>query len=258
VDAARSEPRGPQLKAPNADQVRLLDVQAVDTRLAQIAHRRRTLPLIAELADLEERAAQLRDKLVGAQTLAGDLQRELTKAEADVELVRQRAARDQARLTAGQGGHKELESLQHEIATLQRRQSDLEDAELEVMERLEAATAEVERLSTEQASLQAQVDQVAAARQAQEADLDAERERLVQQRSGLVEGLDQPLVTLYEKVREASGGIGAAMLRARRCEGCRLELNPQDLQRIRAADADEVVRCEECRRILVRTGESGL
>ena len=240
------------------DQWRLLDVQAVDTRLGQIAHRRRTLPQIAELAALEGRATQLRDQVVGAQTLAGDLQRELSKAEADVELVRQRAARDQARLEAGQGGHKELGSLQHEIATLQRRQSDLEDAELEVMERLEAATAELERLSTEQASLQAQVDDVTTARRTQEEELDAERERLVQQRTGLVAGLDAPLLALYEKVREATGGIGAAMLRARRCEGCRLELNPQDIQRIRAAAPDEVVRCEECRRILVRTGESGL
>jgi predicted nucleic acid-binding Zn-ribbon protein len=240
------------------DQWRLLDVQAVDTRLDQIAHRRRTLPQIAELAALEGRATQLRDQVVGAQTLAGDLQRELTKAEADVELVRQRAARDQARLEAGQGGHKELGSLQHEIATLQRRQSDLEDAELEVMERLEAATAELERLSTEQASLQAQVDDVAAARRVQDEELDAECERLVRQRAGLVAGLDAPLLALYEKVREATGGIGAAMLRARRCEGCRLELNPQDIQRIRAAAPDEVVRCEECRRILVRTGESGL
>ena len=258
MDAARPEPRGPQLKAPNPDQVRLLEVQAVDTRLDQIAHRRRTLPQIAELADLQGQATSLRDRLVGAQTLAGDVQRELTKAEADVELVRARAARDQARLTAGQGGHKELESLQHEIATLQRRQSDLEDAELEVMERLETATADVERLTAEQASLQAKVDDVTAARQAEEADLDAERDRLVQQRSGLVTGIDQPLLALYEKIREASGGIGAALLRSRRCEGCRLELNPQDLQRIRAAAADEVVRCEECRRILVRTGESGL
>jgi predicted nucleic acid-binding Zn-ribbon protein len=258
VDAARPEPRGPELIAPKDNQLRLLDVQGVDTRLDQISHRRRTLPQIAELAALQSRAGRLRDELVGAQTLAGDLQRELSKAEADVELVRQRAARDQARLQGGQGGHKELGSLQHEIATLQRRQSELEDAELEVMERLETASAEVDRLTGEQAELQAQLDEVTAARQAQEADLDAERDRLVQQRTGLVAGLDERLLALYEKVREAGGGIGAAMLRARRCEGCRLELNPQDLQRIRAAAEDEVVRCEECGRILVRTAESGL
>ena len=73
----------------------------------------------------------------------------------------------------------------------------------------------------------------------------------------MVLGLDAALLALYEKIRESSGA-GAAMLRARRCEGCRLELNPQELQRIRSAADDEVVRCEECRRILVRTGESGL
>jgi predicted nucleic acid-binding Zn-ribbon protein len=258
VDAARPEPRGPELIAPKEDQWRLLDVQAVDTRLDQIAHRRRTLPQIAELTALESRATALRDELVGAQTLAGDIQRELAKAEADVELVRQRASRDQARLEGGQGGHKELGSLQHEIATLQRRQSELEDAELEVMERLETATAEVDRLSAEQSALQARLDEVSAARQAQEADLDAEREQLVQQRGAKVADVGQPLLALYEKVREGGGGIGAAMLRARRCEGCRLELNPQDLQRIRAAAEDEVVRCEECGRILVRTAESGL
>jgi predicted nucleic acid-binding Zn-ribbon protein len=199
----------------------------------------------------------LRDELVAAQTEASDIQRELTKAEADVEQVRQRAARDQARLEAGQGGHKELESLQHELATLGRRQSELEDAELEVMERLETVTSTVQRLEAERDTLQGDVDAVAARRDAALADLSAERDKLVRDRVGMVAGLDAALIALYEKVRESTG-TGAAMLRARRCEGCRLELNPQELQRIRAAEPDEVVRCEECRRILVRTGESGL
>jgi predicted nucleic acid-binding Zn-ribbon protein len=258
LDDGRPEPRGHLLIAPTADQWRLLDVQGVDTRLDQIAHRRRTLPEIAELAALGERANALRDELVRAQTHAGDVQRELAKAEADVELVRQRASRDRSRLESGQGGHKELESLQHEIATLQRRQSTLEDTELEVMERLETLTAEVDRLTAERDSLQGQVDEVTARRDAVDGELERERQQLVGSRTGMVAGLDPGLLALYEKVRESSGGIGAAILRARRCEGCRLELNGQDLQRIRGAAADEVVRCEECRRILVRTGESGL
>jgi uncharacterized protein len=244
--------------APTTDQWRLLDVQAVDTRLDQITHRERTLPEHAEVAELEQRAAAVHDELVGAQTRASDVQRELTKAEADVEQVRQRAARDQSRLQAGQGGHKELESLQHEIATLARRQSDLEDTELEVMERLEAITADVERLTAERDSLQGRIDDAAARRDAALATLGDERDRLTRERVGMVAGLDAALLALYERIREQSGGAGAAMLRARRCEGCRLELNPQELQRIRAAADDEVVRCDDCRRILVRTGESGL
>lgn len=240
------------------DQWRLLDVQAVDTRLTQIAHRERTLPEHATIAELGRRAGQLRDELVGAQTLASDTRRQLVKAEADVEQVRQRAARDQARLNSGQGGHKELESLQHELGTLARRQSELEDTELEVMERLEQASAEVDRLMAELAGLQGQTDEAAAARDAALSTLADERQSLARDRSGMVAGLDAALLALYEKVRDNSGGSGAAMLRARRCEGCRLELNPQELQRIRATEPDEVVRCEECRRILVRTGESGL
>jgi predicted nucleic acid-binding Zn-ribbon protein len=257
LDVPRPEPRGPPLIAPTTDQWRLLDVQALDTRLAQIAHRRRTLPELAEISELEARAGALRDELVAAQTRVSDVQRELTKAEADVELVRQRASRDQARLEAG-GGHKELESLQHEIATLARRQSELEDAELEVMERMEEVTAEVARLTAEQSDLQERLDAVVARRDAAWTELDDEATRVTSERSGAVAGIDQPLLTLYEKIRESTGGVGAALLRARRCEGCRLELNPQDLQRIRAAAADEVVRGEECRRNLVRTGESGL
>ncbi|GAB3598130.1 C4-type zinc ribbon domain-containing protein [Angustibacter peucedani] len=194
---------------------------------------------------------------MGAETQAGDTQREVTKAEADVEQVRQRAARDQARLEAGQGGHKELESLQHELVTLQRRQSDLEDVELEVMERLEALTADVERLTAERDALAEQVGAVTTRRDRALEALADERLKLQRDRVGMVAGLDAPLLALYEKIRESSG-TGAAMLRARRCEGCHMELNPQDLQRIRAAADDEVVRCEDCRRILVRTGESGL
>lgn len=239
------------------DQWRLLDISAVDTRLAQVAHRRRTLPEIAELTALEQRSGALRDELVAVQTQASDVARELAKAEADVELVRQRSSRDQARLAAGQGGHKELEALQHEVATLARRQSALEDVELEVMERLEVLTAGVDRLTAEREGLQAQLDDVTARRDAALTALDDEALALDRQRVGMVAGLDAALLALYEKIR-ATGITAAALLRQRRCEGCRMELTAQDLQRIRAASDDEVVRCDECGGILVRTGESGL
>ena len=257
MDPARPKPREHPLIAATTDQWRLLDVQALDTRLSQIAHRRRTLPEHAELAALQQRAAALRDELVGAQTVASDIARELAKAEADVELVRQRSARDQARLQSGTGGHKELESLQHEVATLARRQSVLEDIELEIMERHEEVSAAVERLSAESAGLQGEIDAMTGRRDAAIAALDAEAESLARERVGLVAGMDPKLLALYEKIR-AGGGVAAAKLWQRRCEGCRMELNPQDLQRIRAAADDDVVRCEECGGILVRTGESGL
>lgn len=238
--------------APAADQRRLLEVQALDTRLAQLAHRRRTLPEHAELEDLEKRRSVVRDQLVAAETIASDVARELTKADQDVEQVRQRAARNQARLDAGQGSAKDLQALQHELASLARRQGDLEDVELELMERAEQAQAAVSALRSERDELEARHAELVQRRDAAVAELDAEAQRIRGDRDGAAHGLDAGLLALYEKVREQQGGVGAAPLRARRCEGCHMELNPTDLQRIRQAPADEVVRCEECRRILVR------
>lgn len=239
------------------DQWRLLDVAALDTRLAQIAHRRSSLPEDAALAALEMRARTLRDELVGAQTAAGDVARELAKAEADVELVRTRATRDRARLEAGQGSHKDMESLQRELDGLVRRQSVLEDVELEVMERHEGLTTVAERLAGERDGLQGEVDALTGRRDAAVQALQSEAEQLAGQRTGMVAGLDAALLAVYEKNR-AGGGPGAALLRQRRCEGCRMEQTSQDMQRIRGAADDDVVRCEECSGILVRTGESGL
>jgi uncharacterized protein len=240
------------------DQWRLLDVQAHDTRLTQLAHRRRTLPEHAEVDRLESLLKTVADQLVAVRTVASDVTRELAKAEADVELVRQRAARDQGRLDSGLGSAKDLQAIQHELASLAQRKSVLEDAELEVMERLEAAQARVGEVEGERERLTAELAEVIARRDRLVADVEDEADRERQGRANAEAGLPKDLLALYEKVREQAGGIGAARLYQRRCEGCRLELNTTDINRIRAAADDTVIRCEECRRILVRTPDSGL
>jgi len=246
------------LKADPSRQWRLLDLQAIDTRLDQIEHARKSLPEHARLADLETKAEGLDSLLVRARTELGDIQREVAKAEADVQLVRDRAARDQARLDAGTGSAKDLQAIQHELTSLLRRQSELEDVELEVMERAEDAESAVTQLDAERATLTEQLTAAQEARDAALADLEAEAVKVAAPRADIVAGVGDDLVALYEKIRAQSGGLGAAPLRQRRCGGCQLELNNVDMNRIKAAAADELLRCEECRRILVRTAESGL
>jgi predicted nucleic acid-binding Zn-ribbon protein len=236
----------------------LLDLQALDTRLDQIAHRKATLPQLAELRGLAPRTFVLNDDLVRARTALGDVQREVTKADSDVQLVRERSARDQARMDAGQGTAKDMQALQHEVVALARRQSALEDVELEVMERAEGLAADVDRLVAARAELAVRVGELEALRDKASAELDAEVEQIGHNRADVVAGVGDDLVSLYEKIRASSGGIGAAVLRQRRCEGCNLELNAVDINRFTAAAQDEVLRCEECRRILIRTSESGI
>ncbi len=246
------------MRAESARQQRLLDLQAIDTRLDQIAHARAHLPQLAELEDLQGKARLIDDQLVRSRTELDDVQREVRKAEADVQLVRDRAARDQARLESGTGTAKDLQALQHEMTSLARRQTELEDIELEVMERAEAAEHDVAELERGRGELAERISALEADRDEALAALDAEAQEIGGPRPTVSGEVGEDLVTLYEKIRASAGGTGAAALRQRRCGGCQLELNPVDLQRIRSADEDEVIRCEECRRILVRTPESGL
>jgi len=234
-----------------------LDLQTLDTTLGQLEHRQSTLAEHARVAELEAAISATESTLVHARTEHEDVRRELSKADADVQLVRDRAARDRQRLNAGTGNAKDLQGIQHELESLARRQDVLEEAELEVMERAEVAQSRVSATEDELARLVDDAQTVRAARDAATADIAGERGRVAADRDRLVEAVGPDLVALYDKIRARSGS-GAAPLVARRCGGCQLELHTVDLGRIRAAEEDEVLRCEECGRILVRTEESGL
>ncbi|MFI6102667.1 zinc ribbon domain-containing protein [Streptomyces sp. NPDC051310] len=247
------------MNAAPADQIRLLDVQAFDTRLSQLAHKRTSLPEHAEIESLTKDLTQLRDLLVAAQTEESDCAREQTKAEQDVDQVRQRAVRDQQRLDSGAvSSPKDLENLQKEIVSLAKRQGDLEDVVLEVMERRESAQERVAELTERVASVQARVDDATARRDAAQQELDSEAASVTKEREVVAASLPADLLKLYEKIRGQQGGVGAARLYQRRCEGCHIELNITEVNDVRAAAPETVVRCENCRRILVRTSESGL
>ena len=245
------------MKADQDAQRRLLDLQAIDTALAQLAHKRRTLPEHAELDRLAREISGLDDERVRAQVGVDDIDRDIERLERDIEQVRARADRDRARLDVGTGPARELEALQHELGTLSRRQSELEDAELELMEKRETAQAELDEVSTKLISTREVREATEARRDEQLAEVAKDEEFRQSGRAPLVADLPAELITLYERIRESTG-VGAALLRAGRCEGCRLELSGSERARVKGADPDEVIRCEECGRILVRTAESGL
>jgi len=244
------------VKAAPEAQRRLLDLQAVDTALAQLAHRRRSLPELAEIETIAREISALADERARAQVAVDDLDRDISRFEKDIEQVRTRKDRDQARLDAG-GALREIEGLQHEIATLNRRQSELEDAELELMEQRETADAALASVQKRLSDAEERRSAAEERRDAAYAEIEKEQEFKAASRGPLAADLPGDLVTLYDKIRTETG-LGAALVRSGRCGGCRIELYGADLARVKSAPADEVVRCEECRRIMVRTAESGL
>lgn len=246
------------MNADPAAQLRLLDLQAADTAVSQLAHRRANLPEIAALAASAEQTERLRGEALELTTRLDDVAADQRRLENDVDAVQARAKRDDQRLTAGGIPGKELEGLQHEITSLARRQSTLEDELLEIMEQREGIEAELAQIAAKQAAAEADRGELTAKRDASFAEIDAAAAQQSAQRAAVAEELPADLLALYDKVRAASGGVGAAVLRRRRCEGCHLELAGSELNAVRIAAPEAVIRCDNCRRILVRTDESGL
>jgi predicted nucleic acid-binding Zn-ribbon protein len=246
------------VKAAPEAQRRLLDLQAIDTTLAQLAHKKKMLPQQSALNALARDISDLDDERIRALVAVEDIDRDISRLDKDVEQVRARSEKDRTRLEAGSGPARELEALQHELTSLARRQSELEDSELEFMEQRETAETSLGAIVTRLEEARGQRETLEAERDAAVAEIDSELAGQAAARGPILAELPADLVTLYDKIREASGGLGVALLRSGRCGGCRLELSGGELARVRAAAADEVVRCDDCRRIMVRTAESGL
>jgi predicted nucleic acid-binding Zn-ribbon protein len=247
------------IRADKSAQLRLLDLQTVDTTLAQLDHRRQTLPQHAAIIRLQTQGAALASDLVAAETTISDLELEQTKAETDLEPVRERLNRNQVRISNGTvADPKALSSMLEEVSHLKKRISDLEDAELDVMEQLEAAVANRETLRARIDQVEGDLVETVAERDRQLTALDDESGGLRAELAQIAPQIPADLLALYDKIGANHGGVGAAELRQRRCTGCQLEINAADLRAFSAAPEDEVLRCEECGRILIRTSQSGL
>lgn len=245
------------MKADPALQRRLLDLAEIDAELARLAHRRRTLREHDQLIEAEKAVRTAKDKLVEVETAAGDLDRDIRRIERDVEGVRARTERDNQMLGGAGIGAKQATDLQHELETLARRQGVLEDEQLEIMEQREALGVDLEHSRGELEAAEQKLLEITERRDSAIADIDAAEGGRRRAREEALPTLSTDLLTAYEKRREQRG-VGAAPLLQRRCQACRLELDRTAISELRGAPADDVVHCEECGVILVRTKESGL
>ncbi|OZD77047.1 hypothetical protein CH260_07135 [Rhodococcus sp. 05-2256-B2] len=238
-------------------QASLLELAGVDTELSQIAHRRKTLPEQQEVDKLEAERITRKDAAVTVQISMDDLDRDIRKLEGEVDAVRQREARDKKMLESGTVAPKQMTELQHELGSLERRQSILEEELLEVMEQREASERDYEHAGAQLTQIEDEMVDAGRRRDDAVADLDVAEKRSAERRGALISGMPADLLALYEKQR-ALTGRGAALLQARRCGACRIELDRNEIASIANKPADALVRCSECNAILVRTKESGI
>ena len=239
------------MKASPSDQRQILDIQRHDLALTSLAHKLATLPEIASLSAATIKSNNTRDLRIAAETELSDVTRELNRAEADVEQVVTRLQKDEARLNSGTGTPKELESLQHEVVSLNARRAELEEVELEVMLRVDGIKSRIDELKALEETLATEIAELTDRKSVASLALESESAQLRTERAATVTSVDKAIYDLYEKIR-SGGGAGASALLGGQCLGCNLSINSVDLKRMLDSAEDEVIRCEECRCILVR------
>ncbi len=240
------------MKSSVSDQRSILDIQKFDIQTSTLRNKAASLPELAELSSVTIKQNNVRDLRIAAETELSDVKRELSRAEGDVEQIVTRIERDEKRLSSGTGTPKELEQTQHELGTLGARRAELEEVELEIMMRIDGIKDRIAVLSTEENELALIIADLNIRKENALAAIQTELEGIETDRKATTQSVGTEMLALYEKIRESSNGIGAAALAGNQCKGCNLTLNTIELQRIAGLAEDEVVRCEECRCILVR------
>lgn len=236
-----------------ADLAALLAVQDLDTTRDQLRHRLATHPLRADIAAAESERAAIAAGLAEAEAARADLLRQQKRWDDEVATVRARRAEIDGQLYGGSvTSPKELLALQADAQSLQRRQTDLEDHELEVMELVEAATATVDELSGRRDAVDERLEGLRQQLTAATAELEVELERVEADRAAAVAPIDAALVQRYESLRRDLGGIAVARLHGATCEGCHLTLSAVTVDQLKKLPPDAVPLCDECGRMLVR------
>lgn len=239
------------MKADVFQQNSLLQLAELDAEVSRAEHRTKNLPEQKAVEEAQASHREAGDRVAALQLALADIDAQVAKLESEIDGVRQREDRDRALMAGGSVDPKQLNDLQHELETLERRQSSLEDAQLELMEKREELSADQDR---ELAGLEDLQKALADAQRLRD-DARAELTQLIEQsavrRAELVAHIDEALVSLYERQRSRTG-VGAAPLQGRRCGACRIEIDQGESARIAAAADDDVVRCPECAAILLR------
>jgi uncharacterized protein len=229
---------------------KLVELQAADTATDQLNHRSANLPELAvarqaraDLLAWERRCSELRERL---DVLTTDIE----AAEHDSEDIDRHRTRLEAQLRTVIAP-REAEALQHEIATLERRRSEIDDRELAALEEQSEIDDALVDLASRESSLREQVDVADAGLAVAQADIAAELAALDQRRAQLRGDLDTGVLSRYDRLR-GQLGVAVARLVGHRCEGCHLDMSPAELDAVKRVPAGELAECPQCNRMLVR------
>jgi predicted nucleic acid-binding Zn-ribbon protein len=233
---------------------RLLDLQAEDSAIRLLEHRRDELPAARRLAELNDQLSELDADIDIASRQRTDVEREQSRLQGEIELLEQKIEREEGRLfSGGVSNPKELSALQAEVASLRSRRAAREDDLLEIMVRADQAEETMQKLRVEREAVAREAAELSAAVDVELGRMGSELEDHNERRTSARADIPADILSLYERIRASRNGIGAAALVGGACQGCHTKLPAREVERMRAEGG--LQRCDNCRRILVVTPE---
>ena len=203
----------------------------------------------AEVSKKREEQLVLANELITAHNALEAIELELKRANEDLALVEQRIKRDSDRLNTT-ASSKDAQGIQNEIASLGKRQSELEDITLIVIERQEAAKTALADVTERKNAVDAELVALEAAGQKEIVLLQSAGALLVQEFNALKPRIAAEHLDKYTKL--AARGVPIGRLEGRECGACRMALGASAFESITALPADEFATCPECQALLVR------
>lgn len=229
----------------------LLEIQEHDTASDRLRHRHATL---SERDDYKTARADLGVIEVernGIDEHRVTVARDEARLDDEATTVKNHAADVERKLYSGEtNSPKELQALQADLDQLKTQQRRIEDRELEVMEQREVLEAAIAAGEARIAVQRTETERLGTVLTAREQEIEAELAEEADARAALAAQVDPDLLGTYEKCRERAGGIGAARLIGRACQGCHLDIPAVEADRIRKSDG-VIAHCDNCGAILV-------
>lgn len=228
----------------------LLALQDIDTELMRAHKALDEMPEKRAILETRRKTAEVTELRGKAELLVKQLKAAIAKQEDEAALYAEKFETEQARVMSGEiTNPKEIQHLTRELDALRRRREKLDIDTIALMERLERAGGQVEKVDGALAELRKKEESLIEVFQRKGGEIRSRIAELEVRRCDLVTALDSGLAARYEELRASKGGIGAGRLVGSTCTACRMELPAERVSELLAGP--RIATCPACRRLMV-------
>jgi uncharacterized protein len=232
--------------------LRLLELQNLDTTLTQLHHRRGHLPEHTRTIEADQTIAKITSDTAVTRAAHTDLSKKMQALETQVHDLDVRIEHLNSQMFGDASrSPRDLQAIEADIASVKKHRSELEDAELTLIESFEPLDVVISKADAEIDGLQKEKTELAGAIIRAQSEIDAAAAGHIVERSAIAATIDEADMKLYDTIRKNNKGIAVAKLEHGTCTSCRLKLPAVELDRIKHLTGTEMVRCDECSAILV-------